>query len=91
METVSHRNPGKNPHPLPPEKIFERPPRAQYCSDRAQTSTIVSGRPFSAEPLAFAQTARVQRDMVENRREFHNYNYTYSDTFIDSSFTTAPT
>ena len=29
--------PGKSSYPLPPEKNFERPPRASECTDRAET------------------------------------------------------
>ena len=59
------------------KKTFEHRPRAQYCSDRAQTPTTASGQPSSAKSSAFARTARVRRDMVENRRKNHNYNYKY--------------
>ena len=40
----------------------ERPPRAQYCSDRAQTSTTVSRRPSSVQTFSFcSNSARTKR------------------------------
>ena len=86
--TASHRNPGKSSYPLPPRKktlsarhalntarIAPRP-RPQ-CSD---------GLPLQ-KTLNFAQTARVRRDVIENRRQFHyNYTRTFSGSMVCSGY-----
>ena len=48
---TSNERPGKSPYPLPPKKHFQRTPRATHCTDRAQTSLTVSGRPSFVDLL----------------------------------------
>ena len=62
----------------PEKRNFKRPPRELQCSDRAQTSTTVSGRPSCVDvALGFWLKVLVRRDKFENRRKNHNYTYTY--------------
>ena len=60
---ASQRNPEKCSCPLPLEnKNFERLPRAPQCTDRAQTSTKVSGRPSCVNVLSvLSESARTTR------------------------------
>ena len=52
----------------PARENYERLPRAPGCTDRAQTSTKVSGRPSRVDLLSVFLKMLVQRDMLENRR-----------------------
>ena len=68
---------GKSSYPLPKKKHFERPPRELQCSDRAEISTIGSGRPSCVDVvLGFWLKAFVRRDKFESRRKFHKYTHT---------------
>ena len=69
--------PGKSSYPLPPrKKKIERPPRASQCTDcapvctdRARTSTKVSGRALRVDYIAVCQNVIVRSDMFEKLRK----------------------
>ena len=69
MNKASYRKPGKLSYPLPRNFVLERTSRATHCTDRAQTSTTVSGRPSSVEPLVVcangACTKRYERKCIK--------------------------
>ena len=53
------------------KKTFESTPRATHCTDRAQTSTTVSGWPSPVDPLLrvcmFVRTVRIQEEWAKKR------------------------
>ena len=51
MNKASYRKPVNRLYPLPAKKNFKFTPRATRCTDRGQTSTTVSGRPSSVDPV----------------------------------------
>ena len=63
----------------PREKLFSTPAEKKTLSARhsLNTARIAPRLLPHANSLAFAQTARVRRYTIENRRRIHNYNYTY--------------
>ena len=52
------------------KKNFERLPRELQCSDRAQTSTNVSGRASCVGVLSVLPKVILRRDMFQRRRNF---------------------
>ena len=57
------RNPGNRINHSRKKKNFEHPPRELQCSDRAQTSTTGSGRPYcvDVDSGGWAKSARTKR------------------------------
>ena len=71
------QKPGKSSYPPPKKKNFERPRRELQCSDRGQTSTTGSGRPYCVVVVfGFWLKVLVRRDKFENRRKIHKHTYT---------------
>ena len=70
--------PGKWSHPLPREKKnFERLPRAPECTDRAETSTNVSGRASCARVLGvLPKSALTKGKVVKSTKNRQTYVYT---------------
>ena len=70
VQNASERKPGKSSYPLSPKKNFERTLRATHRTDRAQTSTTVSGRPPCVDFLSAcangARTKRHERKSTKN-------------------------
>jgi len=66
------RTPGKSSYPLPPKKKSnERTPRATHCTDRAQTSTTVTGRRSPVDVLAaraFVRTVHMYTTRYERKQ-----------------------
>ena len=54
--------PRKSSYPLPPEKSFERVPRALECTDRAETWTTVSGRASCARAFGVLPKSAVYEE-----------------------------
>ena len=60
------------------KQIFERTPRATHCTDRAQSSPIVSGRAFLAKIHSFSSNgARTKRCDRKQTKKNHNYTLIY--------------
>ena len=65
--------PGNSSYPLPPEKNFERPPRAPERADRAEASTNVSGRASSVRVLIVIwRKVLVRREKLVKLRKLTN-------------------
>ena len=69
------RPPGKSSYPLPPEKNFERAPREIQCSDRSQTSTIMSGRDSPAKTFIFSSNGARTKIYHRKQTKVHKYSY----------------
>jgi len=74
------RTPGKSSYPLPPKKKSnERTPRATHCTDRAQTSTTVTGRRSPVDVLAawaFVRTVHIYTTRYERKQTKKKHKYT---------------
>ena len=61
----------------PAENKTERSPRATHCTNRAQTSKAVTGRPFGVDALGvLAKRARTKSsDRKQTENKYHKYTY----------------
>ena len=63
---------------LAPEKNFERLPRTPECTDRAQTSTTVPGRPSRVDLRSVLPKSARTKGYVGKRTKADKHNYTYT-------------
>ena len=74
MNTASNRNPGKCSYPLPPKKTFSAC-HAPECTDRAQTSTTVSGRSSRVALVSVLSRSAPSKRYVRKHVPYHTIPY----------------